>query len=124
MTENILKDSNTDVHPPQKQMSQDVKNGKELEDVVSCSEKDHLLPTPTWTKQDILLLTQAALVEFGDGVEVFLPGTITQLVSCELNVSKVQEGLLGVILITALAFSLIAFSSVANRYVFIEYSDN
>ena len=70
---------------------------------------------PTWTKQDVLLLMQCAFIEFGDGVEVFLPGIITQLVSCDLDVSKVQEGFLGVIFEAALAFAVIAISPVTAR---------
>ena len=112
MAEHISKDSNN-VNPSRKQMSHNVNNKKKFED--AATEEDHLLATSTWTKQDVLIVTQSVLVEFGDGIEVFLPGAITQLVSCELNVSKVQEGLLGVILIAALAFALIAFAKVANR---------
>ena len=70
---------------------------------------------PTWTKQDVLLLIQCAFIEFGDGVEAFLPGTMTQLVSCDLDVSKVQEGFLGVIFEAALAFAVIVISPVTAR---------
>ena len=79
------------------------------------NENKCLISKPTWTKQDVLLLMQCAFIEFGDGVEVFLPGIITQLVSCDLDVSKVQEGFLGVIFEAALAFSVIAISPVAAR---------
>ena len=34
-----------------------------------------------WTKQDYQLLLLTSLIKFGDGVELYLPGVITQLVS-------------------------------------------
>ena len=52
----------------------------------------------TWTKQDYLLALLAVLINIGDGVEVFLPGVITQKVSCELGLSDFQEGILAVIM--------------------------
>ena len=51
-----------------------------------------------WTKQDYLLALLAVLINIGDGVEVFLPGVITQTVSCELGLSDFQEGILAVIM--------------------------
>ena len=53
---------------------------------------------PKWTKQDYLYLALAVMVKFGDGVEIYLPGVITQKVSCELGLSSLQEGLLAVII--------------------------
>ena len=37
------------------------------------------------------------MVKFGDGVEIYLPGVITQKVSCELGISSLQEGFLAII---------------------------
>ena len=51
----------------------------------------------SWTKQDYLLVSLAILIKIGDGVEAYLPGVITQKVSCELGLSDLQEGLLAVI---------------------------
>ena len=53
---------------------------------------------PTWTKQDYLYLALAMMVKFGDGVEIYLPGVITQKVSCELGLSSLQEGLLAIVI--------------------------
>ena len=48
--------------------------------------------TSRWTKNDYCLLVLAMLIKFGDAVELYLPGVITQSVSCELGVSFFQEG--------------------------------
>ena len=53
---------------------------------------------PKWTKQNYLYLALSMMVKFGDGVEIYLPGVITQKVSCELGLSSLQEGLLASIL--------------------------
>ena len=53
---------------------------------------------PTWTQQDYLYLALAMMVKFGDAVEIYLPGVITQKVSCELGISSLQEGFLAIIL--------------------------
>ena len=53
---------------------------------------------PKWTQQDYLYLALAVMVKFGDGVEIYLPGVITQKVSCELGLSSLQEGLLAIII--------------------------
>ena len=44
--------------------------------------------TARWSKQDYIYLTFASLVKFGDSVEMYLPGVVTQKVSCELGVSS------------------------------------
>ncbi|KAL5247378.1 hypothetical protein ACHWQZ_G019300 [Mnemiopsis leidyi] len=58
-----------------------------------------------WTRKDIILTTLNTLVTFGDAVEIYLPGVITQSASSELGVSSSQEGLLGIILYLFLALS-------------------
>ncbi|KAL5247167.1 hypothetical protein ACHWQZ_G019128 [Mnemiopsis leidyi] len=40
-----------------------------------------------WTRKDIILTTLNTLVTFGDAVEIYLPGVITQSASSELGVS-------------------------------------
>ena len=52
---------------------------------------------PRWLKQDYIYLAVAMLIKFGDAVEIYLPGVITLLVSCELNLSLFQEWVLTVI---------------------------
>ena len=60
-----------------------------------------------WTRKDILNIVLAALIKFGDGVEIYLPGVITQRASCELGVSQFQEGLLAVILFVFYALAIL-----------------
>ena len=52
----------------------------------------------SWTNKDFLLVSLAVLIKMGDSVEAYLPEVITQKVSCELDLSDFQEGLLAVIL--------------------------
>ena len=52
----------------------------------------------SWTYKDFLLVSLAVLIKMGDSVKAYLPGVITQKVSCELDLSDFQEGLLAVIL--------------------------
>ena len=51
----------------------------------------------TTSKKDYVLLALVTLIKFGDSIEIYLPGVITQKASCELGVSDFQEGLLAVI---------------------------
>ena len=69
-----------------------------------------------WTKQDYLLCTLAVLIKFGDGVEGFLPGVITQKASCELGVSDFQEGILAMILYLFWTISLGISSLILNKF--------
>ena len=57
--------------------------------------------------KDYILILLAILIKLGDGVEIYLPGVITQTVSCELGVSKVQEGILAVIFSLSYASTLL-----------------
>ena len=45
-----------------------------------------------WTKRDYKFLALAMLIKFGDAVEMYMPGVITQKVSCELDVSFFPGG--------------------------------
>ena len=73
--------------------------------------------TSGWTKKDGLLLALAAMVKFGDGVEIYLPGVITQLVSCELGVSKFEEAVLGLSLYAAMMVSIFSATAITTRLV-------
>ena len=70
----------------------------------------------TWTRNDLICVGFVALIFFGDGVEIYLPGVITQAVSCELGVTEVQEGILGVAMYLPLACSCIAGGHLSNRF--------
>ena len=64
-------------------------------------------PPRSWTKQDYIATAIYLLVQLGESVEVYLPGVINQVVSCELGVSHFQEGVLGVALNTFFALSMV-----------------
>ena len=66
-----------------------------------------LLQASSWTTKDYQLTVLFVLISFGDGVEIYLPGVITQVVSCELGVSSLKEGLLGIILYATIAATVL-----------------
>ncbi|KAL5266551.1 hypothetical protein ACHWQZ_G003804 [Mnemiopsis leidyi] len=57
------------------------------------------------TRKDFHLSLLMTLVTFGDAVEIYLPGVITQYASRELGVSQAEEGMLGIILYLCLGIS-------------------
>ena len=78
-------------------------------------------PTPasqpkSWTRQDYLLVFIAVMIKLGDGVEVYLPGVITQTVACELGVSELQESILAVILYLFWAISVMSAVPIIKRF--------
>ena len=75
-----------------------------------------LPPTSTakWTKKDILLITVGSFIKFGDAAEIYLPGVMTQMISCELGLSSTQEGILGMILFLFLAVSCLISVPLVN----------
>ena len=72
--------------------------------------------TRTWTKQDRVLTTIAVLVTLGDGVEIYLPGVLTQKVACELGVSDIQEGILAVVLFFCYAIGMTTSAPILKRF--------
>ena len=70
----------------------------------------------SWTKRDYLHIVLAVLIKFGDGVEIYLPGVITQLASCELGLSPLQEGFLAVILFVFFAVAIMTAVPLSNRF--------
>ena len=59
-----------------------------------------------WKLKDVYLVMFSSFMNFGDTVELYLPGVITQSASEELGVSQTQEGMLGIILYLSLTLSL------------------
>ena len=84
----------------------------------SCkSELSPLTERPNkWRRSDYILLILGSLINFGDGIEIFLPGVITQRVSCELGVDSVQEGILGSVFYMTLSFSTILAGPLSDRF--------
>ena len=67
------------------------------------------------TRTDIYLTAAATMMNFGDAVEIYLPGVITQSASSELGVSRTQEGILGIILYLSLALSCFILPAIKNK---------
>ena len=73
-------------------------------------------PPRSWTRQDYLHTLLAVLILLGDGVEMYLPGVITQKVACELGVSKIQEGVLAVVLYFSCAIAVTISGPILKRF--------
>ena len=69
-----------------------------------------------WKRKDVCLVMYLSFLNFGDTVELYLPGVITQSASEELGVSQTQEGMLGIILYLSLTLSLLVSTAIKNRY--------
>ena len=87
--------------------------------VTSANKKSGLasvdLKSLKWTWRDIHLTILKTFITFGDAVEIYLPGVITQSASQELGVSQNQEGLLGIILYLFLALSYFVLPVIKNK---------
>ena len=75
-----------------------------------------LVESASWTRQDYCLLVFNLLVKFGNSVQLYMPGVITQLVSCDLGVSNLQEGFLGVVLYVFLLVSVLVAVPLSKRF--------
>ena len=53
-------------------------------------------PQNTATVKDYMVLSIVVMIILGDGIEFYLPGAITQNVSCDLGLSEVEESVLAV----------------------------
>ena len=62
---------------------------------------------PSWSRMDKSLAVFGALINFGHGVETYVPGVITQQISCVTELSEWQEGTLDCILYITLAVALV-----------------
>jgi len=77
---------------------------------MALQEESEMTPSPKttrWTKRDYKFLALAMLIKFGDAVEMYMPGVITQKVSCELDVSFFQEGTLSIIFYIFMGIALL-----------------
>jgi len=81
-----------------------------------------LLPTallttaPKWTRQDYMQVWLNIFIKFGDSVQIYLPMVITQIVSCEMGVSRSHERMLGVALYVTLMATTPVAALISNRY--------
>ncbi|XP_063680137.1 synaptic vesicle 2-related protein-like [Bolinopsis microptera] len=69
-----------------------------------------------WTRMDKLLAVFGALINFGHGVETYLPGVITQQISCVTELSEWQEGTLDCILYITLAVALVVSGPLSDWF--------
>ena len=69
----------------------------------------------TATMKDYVVLSIVIMIKFGDAVELYLPGVITQKVSCDLGLSKVQESLLAVIYYIFHAITILISLPISKR---------
>ncbi|XP_063687105.1 multidrug resistance protein MdtL-like [Bolinopsis microptera] len=70
----------------------------------------------SWTKIDLLLLVFGSLIHLGDGVEIYLPGVITQEVSCDLGLTNLQKNFLDCILYLTLTISITISGHLSDRF--------
>ena len=65
---------------------------------------------------DYIRIILAMIIKFGDGIEIYLLGVITQKVSCELGVSGFMEGMVSVTFFTFFAISTMAAVPLTKRF--------
>ena len=75
-----------------------------------------LLTDSSWTTVDILCAVSCCLIHFGDAIELYLPGVITQAVSCELGITVTQEGVLGVAMYLPLACAVFVAGPLSEKF--------
>ena len=68
-----------------------------------------------WTRRDAQLTVLMIMVTFGDAIEIYLPGVITQYASEDLGVSQAEEGILGIILYLCLGLSYFILPVIKGR---------
>ena len=59
------------------------------------------------TRHDLYLIVCLALINFGDGVELYFPGVFTQTASSELNITATQEDILGIVMYISLTLTTV-----------------
>ena len=66
---------------------------KEMHVLQKTQDEDVASGRIKWTRKDKFLLILILLMMFADKVEEYLPGVITQQISCELGLTSTQEGM-------------------------------
>ena len=80
----------------------DALNGKDETEETCLVERK-----PSWSRMDKSLAVFGALINLGHGVETYVPGVMTQQISCVTELSEWQEGTLDCILYITLAVALV-----------------
>ena len=97
-----------------KELSNDLRSPDEAAPLWRKSDK-------SWTRNDVMLLTLNILVKFGDAVEIYLPGVITQLVSCQMDLTSLEEGFLAVTLYVTMGATIFVTAFLTDRLVNASY---
>ena len=100
-------------------LSADAQQQDESKTLISKSSKSGLAAVKfrnlQWTRSDVYLGILRILVIFGDAIELYLPGIITERVSKELGVSTTLEGFLGVTLYVCFAIASFVLPITRNK---------
>ena len=82
----------------------------------SCDETTQIVPGQDLSRNDMLLIALGVLIRSGDAIEYFLPGVITQEVACELALSSIQEGILGIMFYVTVCPSFYFGALLSDRF--------
>ena len=72
--------------------------------------------TAGWSRRELLVMVGLMSLFMAEGVELYLPGVITEAVSCAMELSRVPEVLLGSSLYIALTVSTLGAGYLANKW--------
>ena len=73
-------------------------------------------PQNTATVKDYMVLSIVVMIILGDGIEFYLPGVITQNVSCDLGLSEVEESVLAVMYYFFHAITVMISLPISKRF--------
>ena len=73
-------------------------------------------PSENPIRKDYQLLLLMILLKLGDTIETYLPGIITQTVSCELGISEFQESVLAVIFYILLSITILISAFISKLF--------
>ena len=71
---------------------------------------------PSWSRMDKLLAVFGALTNLGHGVETYVPGVVTQQISCVTELSEWQEGTLDCILYITFGLTLVVSGPLSDWF--------
>ena len=82
----------------------------------SSSVERESAPQNTATVKDYMVLSIVVMIILGDGIEFYLPGVITQNVSCDLGLSEVEESVLAVMYYFFHAITVMISLPISKRF--------
>ena len=69
-----------------------------------------------WTKLEVLVVAAMSSILLAEATEIYLPGVITQAVACQLNLSPLTEGILGVSVVFFLSIGVLPSGYLSKRF--------